>query len=155
MYCSQHEYEYFLYTTGNRNFSNVFFSKNILFYNMIVYIIVILWYSIFCIARLTVSTNVFVQRVTETSNVFFSNPYLVNWLTGYLTFWLTDWLEIWRSSPNVSLSREPWISKSDVFFLIFFYRPKYEKQKENRYFNFEMLPLFLIFEISLFPWFMR
>ena len=38
----------------------------------------ILQYFIFCTARLLVSMNIFVQRVTVTSNMFISNPYLTN-----------------------------------------------------------------------------
>ena len=47
--------------------SSVFFSKNISFSNIIIYlcIIIILQYFIFCTARLIVSVNIFVQRVTE------------------------------------------------------------------------------------------
>ena len=61
--------------------SNVFLSKNILFYNIIIYIIIrlyylflyyyyfIIFYFLYCSI---VTMNIFVQRVTETSNVFFS-----------------------------------------------------------------------------------
>ena len=70
--------------------SNVFFSKHILFYNVTVYIviyycIIIILYCIFSTARLIASMNIFVQKVTETSSVFFSNSYFLNWLTGYFT----------------------------------------------------------------------
>ena len=122
VYCSQPKYGYFC-TTGNKNFKRLSLKK----------------YFIFCTARLIVSMNIFVQRVT--SNVFISNQYFLNWLTGYLTFQLTDWLEIWRrSSPDVSLLHQPRISKSDVFsiFFFFFYHPKDEKHKENRCLYFKM-----------------
>ena len=139
------------------------FSRKIFYFIILLFIFILLFfYNILflCTVRLIVSVNIFVQRATRTSNVFFSNPYFLNWLTGYLTFWLTDWLEIWRrSSSNVPLSHEPCISNSDVFFyfffFFFFYHPKDEKHKKNRKFIFKMLPSFLIFEISLFPRFMR
>ena len=105
MYCSQRV----------TKTSNVFFSKNILLYNIIIYfyIIIILERFIFCAARLIVSMNILVRRVTRTSN-----PYFLNWPAGYLTFQSTDSLEIWRrSSPSVPLSHEPRISKSDVWSL--------------------------------------
>ena len=151
MYCSQHEYEYFLYTTGNRNFSNVFFSKNILFYNMIVYIIVILWYSIFCIARLTVSTNVFVQRVTETSNVFFSNPYFLNWLSHVLVERLTWNLEeIFTECTFIAWTTD---FKIWCFFQFFFFLPPERRKKAQgkSIFKLQNAAIFLIYEISLFP----
>ena len=48
-----------------------FSQKNILFCNIIIYIIIILYCSVDC-------KNIFVQRITETSNVFFSNLYFLN-----------------------------------------------------------------------------
>ena len=80
------KYEYFC-TTGDRNFKMCFSRK--IFYFIILFIFILLLFCnilFFCTARLIVSMNIFVQRVTETSNAFFSNPYFLNWLTRYLTF---------------------------------------------------------------------
>ena len=126
VYCSQRKCEYFC-TPGNEKLQMCFSQKNIFFIILLFIFILLLFYNILFLvtARWIASMNIFVQRVT--SNVFFSNPYFLNWLTGYLMFWLTDWLEIWRSSPDVPLSHESRISKSDVFFFLFFLSPKRRK----------------------------
>ena len=49
----------------------------------------------------------------------------------------------WNLQEIFHLSHEPRISRFDVFF--FFYHPNDEKHKENRYFNFRILPFFFNF----------
>ena len=88
--------------------SSVFSSKNILLYYLVLcYHYFMIFYFLYC------SIDRKYEYLTETSNAFLSNPYFLNWPT----FQLTDWLEIWRrSSPDVPLSHEPRMSKSDVAF---------------------------------------
>ena len=143
--------------------SNVFFTKNILFCNIIIFILLLLFcnvlflyyyyfvmfcsldckYKYFCTTRdknfkcvslksIFLKLTVLVDRLTWNLEEMFTGCTFIAWTTDFKIWWFLLF-----------------------FFFFFFYHPKDEKHKENRYLNFEMLPFFLIFEISLFPWFMR
>ena len=110
MHCSQRKYEYFC-TTSDENFKCVSLEKYFIlqyYYLFLYYCYFIIFYFLYCS---TDCMNIFVQRVTETSNVFFLKSILFeladgishvlvdrltwNLLTGY-TFiaWTTDF-KIW------------------------------------------------------------
>ena len=145
LYCSI-DYEYFC-TKGNKNLKRVSLEKYFIleYYYLYFYYLMIFYflywsidYKYFCTTGDKNFKRVFLK------SIFFN-------LTVYISrFGLTDWpwnLEIFTGCIFIAWTTD---LKIWCFFLFLFTSQKTKKHKENRCFNFKILPFSLIFKISLF-----
>ena len=141
VYYYSHEY---LCTTDNKNFKCVFLKKYFIlqYYYLFLYyyyfmIFCFLYYSISCKYEYFCTTgNKNFKRVFLKSIFFKLADGISHVLVDRLTWNLE---EIFTECTFIAWTTEfkIWCS-----FLFFFYHSKDEKHKENRYFNFKMLPFF-------------
>ena len=126
MYCSQPKYEYFC-TTENKNFECVFLKKYFISW----------YYFIFYFLHCSIDRKYEYFCTTDNKNfkcVFLESILfkLTDGISDVLVDRLSWNLEIWKSSPDVALSREPRISKSDCFLFFFFFFFTTQKTKCRR-----------------------
>ena len=109
---------------------------------------------------LLVSLNIFVQRVTETSNVFFSNPYFLNWRDISRFSWPIN-LKFGGDLHRMCLYRTNHGFQNLMFLSIFFFFFTIQTTKITRkidilnskcwnFFNFRKFAVFVIHTIAIF-----